>query len=81
MINRSSSQLTGLLSNSIALSTTKLISIVISVIISIFIAREIGPNGRGAYGIILTSCLLLPTFLNLGLNIGVHFLSHVGNCL
>lgn len=66
----------GLLPNAVLLSGSKFLSIFTSLFTAILIARELGPEGRGAYGIILSSCIILPTFFNFGLNIGgTYFIS------
>ena len=48
--------------------STRILLIVVSLITSVFVARALGPEGRGLYAIALTVSMLGIQFSNLGLH-------------
>jgi len=56
-----------LLKNTLATFVSQIIAVILSIFISIIIARTLGPTGQGSYAIIL----LIPTLLTLLANMGI----------
>jgi O-antigen/teichoic acid export membrane protein len=56
-------------------SVSTLITPAITLGVSMVIARALGPEGRGAYGIIVTAVSILPTLLGLGFDFAVRYWS------
>ncbi len=62
--------------NAAIISICNFLATSIAFITSIILARYLGPEGRGAYGVIMATIIMLPTMLNFGLNAAApHYIS------